>query len=106
MQVHNETCNIWTHLIALGVVLKSLVDSVTSHELPLHDFMADASWSRLGKTKMWPMQYLLLTSVLLFAVSTIYHTFFCMNEKVSCILLRVDYGGVCLIVSGGMIPVI
>jgi adiponectin receptor len=62
---------------------------LVEHDIPLHS-----------------IQFFWGTAIYLFAMSTIYHTFFCVNEKYSRYLLRLDYSGICLIASGGTIPII
>lgn len=54
----------------------------------------------------WPLYLSLITGLYLFGMSACYHLFFCTNKIASCILLRLDYGGVCMIAAGGIIPAI
>ena len=55
---------------------------------------------------IWPMKYCLICSIYLYGISTVYHTYFCVNKNLSCILLRLDYSGICLIATAGIIPII
>ncbi|CAD8048590.1 unnamed protein product [Paramecium sonneborni] len=102
---HNETCNIWSHLLPLFFFLGLLIYSQIKQIAPFISFMKEQE-NHYSDIQLWPLQYCLLCAIILFTISTIYHTFFCVNKTLSCVLLRLDYGGICLVASGGIIPVI
>lgn len=52
------------------------------------------------------IKFTLITSIYLFGASSMYHTMFCVNEKFSRFLLRLDYSGVCVISVGAIIPIL
>lgn len=43
-------------------------------------------------------------AIYLFFFSTFYHVLFCVSERVSKVLLRCDYSGICVIAAGACIP--
>lgn len=98
-QVHNETSNIWSHLLPfffVGLILifcifynPPLVDRNTIKSIPL-----------------WPIELNLGCFLLLFLISTIYHSFFCMNAQISRKLLKLDYAAICIVLPGCTIPVL
>ncbi|CAD8171674.1 unnamed protein product [Paramecium octaurelia] len=48
----------------------------------------------------WPLIAFLVTAIVCLGCSTIYHLFYCLSERVNRILLRLDYAGICFLVSG------
>ncbi|CAD8136735.1 unnamed protein product [Paramecium pentaurelia] len=102
---HNETCNIWSHLLPLFLFLGLFIYSQIQQIAPFISFMKESE-NHYSDIQLWPLQYCLLCAIILFTISTTYHTFFCVNKTLSCVLLRLDYGGICLVASGGVIPVI
>ncbi|CAD8082604.1 unnamed protein product [Paramecium sonneborni] len=48
----------------------------------------------------WPVIAFLLSAIICLGCSTIYHLFYCLSEKVNRMLLRLDYAGICFLVSG------
>lgn len=110
LHIHNETANIWSHGLAMLVSICLITSNVINDHIPLLHFMG-GEVSKIfnlidSRVPIWPLQYCLATSVYLFGSSTVYHTFFCTNKHLSCVLLRLDYSGICLIASGGILPII
>lgn len=86
-QIHNETCNIWSHFIPLLIYLMLLIHSEIYQIAPFISFMKESP-NHFSDIQLWPLQYCLLCAVILFTISSIYHTFFCVNSTLSCVLLR------------------
>lgn len=48
----------------------------------------------------WPLIAFLISAIICLGCSTTYHLFYCLSEKVNKILIRLDYAGICFLVSG------
>ena len=79
---HNETLNIWSHLLATGVFIWSLVD--------LQEYTC---YTKCINAK-WPLVLFLCSATALFATSTVYHTFLCVSQKLHDFWRQVDVIGI------------
>ena len=116
---HNETMNIWTHLI--GSVLFVFLLYLT-FAIPISP--------RFGQTKVvelcdlvreefnemvhgsdsvvprWPITIFVLCAIFCLSGSTIFHSFLCCSQRVRTILQTIDYCGISILISGSYFPVI
>jgi adiponectin receptor len=86
LQWHNETCNIWTHLLAaIGFVVTWGVTRlvVTPRVLPF-----------------WPLDVFFVSAVFCFSASTVYHCFNCVSPRTCSRLLCLDYCGIGCMIAG------
>lgn len=52
----------------------------------------------------WPLVVFLLCSFTCLTLSAIFHNFYVMNKRIFGILIRLDYGGICIMIMGGGYP--
>jgi adiponectin receptor len=91
---HNETMNIWSHLI--GFICVCIAGFNITHELALETPQSAAELFAVET-------YIVCAAVCLF-LSTIYHWFGCISEDCHRCLLKLDLSGVALLVSGSFLP--
>ncbi|CAD8116129.1 unnamed protein product [Paramecium primaurelia] len=48
----------------------------------------------------WPLIAFLVSAIICLGCSTTYHLFYCLSENVNKVLIRLDYAGICFLVSG------
>ena len=83
---HNETCNIWTHLVP-GLFAVYLLFKEAS----------------AGNTVI-ALYCLCMTAM--FATSTLYHTFSCMDRKTTKLFLKMDLTGILILMWGSNLPIV
>ena len=91
--IHNETFNIWTHL--LGSVLFTilfLLSLITGSDNDIYDNLS--------------VDIFLVSAITCFSFSTIMLTYFPINKTICRILANFDYFGICLLISGSYVPFI
>lgn len=88
-QLHNETVNIWTHLIG-GFYFAHLCFQLYHSILPPLD--------------KWVIGLFLLSATICHIMSTLYHTFNCHSENVSKICSRMDYCGIISLITFSFVP--
>uniref|UniRef100_I2CP54 Uncharacterized protein n=1 Tax=Nannochloropsis gaditana (strain CCMP526) TaxID=1093141 RepID=I2CP54_NANGC len=91
---HNESINIWSHLLGTMYVFSVLVSFLRLERL---------------HPNVDPIEYKAILTFLLSAVaclsfSTCYHTFGCMSERAFKFLLRMDLVGIALLIWGSYVP--
>lgn len=91
-QWHNETCNVWTHLIGMFLFMGTGIYrfEVSLHEAPLPYQLAFFSF------------YAAVSICMLFSAA--YHLFGCLGEAWHVSLYRLDMTGICLMVFGSYLP--
>ena len=88
---HNETMNIWTHIVASALAVYLLVT------LPPYA-------ASLGGGHYAPFALYLAAGVAAFVASSTYHTFSCCSQGVSRTLARLDYMGIALLMTAAFMP--
>ncbi|ELT99105.1 hypothetical protein CAPTEDRAFT_142052 [Capitella teleta] len=90
LQLHNESMNVWTHLVALVLMLKHL------HTFNQHlDFLTDPY--------SWPLLAGFVCGLLLYSFSSMAHCFHSKSELVHYLAFMVDYAGIGLYGLGSTI---
>jgi adiponectin receptor len=84
--LHNETCNIWTHLVPLFGVIGMLIAGYPSLD--------------------WVTQVYLITVAICFALSTLYHLFVNVDLKTAQLLGQLDKVGILTMLWGSNFPMI
>eukprot|EP00906_Rhabdomonas_costata_P035089 RCo049321 len=87
-QLHNETWNIWTHLLGCVAVVGVLVHTLCSSTGP-------AAYS-----ERLPALIFLLSLAFVLGCSAVFHWFLCVNEKVFVTLKTLDWAAIPLLISG------
>jgi len=88
-RLHNQSVNIWTHLLAFFMYFG----------LSIHTLL-----SAMPRTHKYVFLVLTTTSQYGFLSSTVYHTFLCHSEKFCTSALRFDYSGLSAIIVGTFYP--
>lgn len=120
---HNETMNVWTHLIgtflfffllyltyAIPVDHFTTAESVTSKVVGV-DAMVKGEIQSLksggdGAVPRWPITVFTLCAIRCLLGSTVFHNFLSTTRKTRAILQTLDYYGICILISGSYVPVI
>lgn len=131
---HNETLNVWTHLIGF-ILIVVLVVANSAHIHHLADFMtflrnlptsADANTSLNSKDAFqvpaqeslmdmksaegmvvaatWPMYVFLAGSMFCFLSSSVCHLFCCHSQPLTLLLTQMDYVGITVMISTSYFP--
>ncbi|KPI37330.1 Adiponectin receptor protein 1 [Cyphellophora attinorum] len=89
--IHNETVNIWTHLVpAAGFLIgQILLQGLINHYYP------DAAW-----LDRFVFACNVGAAVVTMTLSSLYHTLMCHSEPVSSLWLRIDYVGILTLILG------
>ncbi|KRX03856.1 hypothetical protein PPERSA_04651 [Pseudocohnilembus persalinus] len=90
--IHNETLNIWTHLIGCIIAIAMCVD------IALYDPYPGRELSK------WPIFMFVISGMCCFGFSSCYHLFFVKNPYIAKILLRLDYAGITFLICGSTFP--
>lgn len=91
---HNETMNIWSHLIGfISIIIAAIVICID-----LYENSEDTS------TDFFAVECYLFCAALCLLLSTVYHWFGCLSEDCHQILLKLDITGVAVLVTGSFIP--
>jgi len=96
LSLHNETGNIWTHLISLIIFLQFFSETISM-----------IYGSRNYEQEFIPLTIILVyyvTAQLCFLGSSVYHIFFCHSPEVMTQVLRFDYAGIFMIMFGSFLP--
>jgi len=97
-KLHNETMNIWSHLLGLvlfSVILVSTVLFVVpfGHEtITWHDRLVFVIF--------------IASAQICLACSTLFHTFFCHSPGALQFLGRLDYSGIAVLIAGSFVPAV
>jgi len=96
LQLHNETGNIWTHLLALTAACLLHTRALVSPQLLLHP---NISWGSVVTINAF-----CIGAEVCFLFSTTYHTFKCQSGKLYLALLQLDQLGIILLVVCSFLP--
>lgn len=89
-QFHNETVNIWTHLLG-GLYFAHLCLQLFNSTI-------------LTATDKWVIGLFLTSATVCHMMSTIYHTFNCHSEHISKVCSRMDYCGIIALITFSFVP--
>ena len=90
--IHNETANVWTHLLGFLVVL-----GCAAHVVGV--VLRDGSWADHGLFATF-----LLSALWCMGASSVYHLTYCHSQGVHRTTLFCDFFGISLLVTGSFIP--
>ncbi|XP_071724430.1 heptahelical transmembrane protein 1-like isoform X2 [Rutidosis leptorrhynchoides] len=112
---HNETLNVWTHLIGFATFLVLTIANLT-HLYEVADFLQISKWvfpsdnftnvshqlisSYMGPTPQliditrWPIYVYLSGAMFCFFASSLCHLFSCHSHHLNCLLSQLDYIGI------------
>jgi adiponectin receptor len=93
---HNESMNIWSHLI--GFICVCIAGINITLDLHLDEPTTTAEYYALET-------YIICAAICLF-FSTIYHWFGCISEECHQCLLKLDLSGIALLVAGSFLPAV
>ena len=93
--MHNETLNIWTHLLGC-FAMAFLASSVEGDAAPPDS---------LGLSH-WPMYIYLIGGASCFLISSICHIFGCCRPHVTRVMWRFDYVGISLLIMAANVPLL
>jgi adiponectin receptor len=93
--LHNETINIWTHLLGAVWFISNFLFHLSSENI--------SSISSLQIPK-WPILIFLSSAIICLLGSTIYHTFHPVSDSVAKFLNKIDYVGIAILISGSSVP--
>ena len=88
---HNETINIWSHLISTVGFIICLTFTESNAETDI---------------EIWPLQVLCLCAIFCYGFSAIYHTFQCHSENAQACLCRIDMQGIFMAIAGNNTPLV
>jgi predicted membrane channel-forming protein YqfA (hemolysin III family) len=94
-RLHNETGNIWTHLLGLALFVWVLIDESTS---------ATAVLSTLQNFDRIPLLFFYITSIVCFVSSCLYHTGNCHAPQTYSLLYKCDLFGISSMILGSYLP--
>lgn len=86
---HNETTNIWSHLIGLLIIVYISIYNCPKEQLTLQDHIGYQSH--------------LLGMIISYLCSTLFHTFSCHSHSIGSICVRLDYFGISCQIFGNLI---
>ena len=92
--LHNETVNIYTHLIPATLTI--LAEGLFFQYLDRH-------YPNAKKTDYIIFGFFILTAVICYLISSTYHTMMCHSEHISQLWLRVDFIGIVILTLGDFV---
>jgi adiponectin receptor len=93
--IHNETMNIWSHLVGFVCVVVAGVN-----------ISIDLAQANSSSMEFIAVEAFIVCAAICLLMSTIYHWFGCMSEYCHDCLLKMDLTGVALLVSGSYVPAV
>lgn len=117
---HNESLNIWTHLIALiawislfAIYAADYIQTITTQQA-VSTSLSSSSATYVNDMGLYGLNstdtdFILLTMYMfvggcVYFFSVIYHTFGCLNEPCHDCLLKFDLMGICILLFGSYFP--
>ncbi|CAF2136805.1 unnamed protein product [Brassica napus] len=96
---HNESLNVWTHLLGFILFVALTVANVMHHD---KFFPVDAKSP--GNVTRWPFFVFLGGSMFCLLSSSICHLFCCHSKELNLVLLRIDYTGISVMIITSFFP--
>ncbi|XP_010535854.1 PREDICTED: heptahelical transmembrane protein 1 [Tarenaya hassleriana] len=96
-RLHNETLNVWTHLVGFILFLGLTIGNISYHNkhLPLDE---------AKKATRWPFYVFLSGSMFCLMASSVCHLFCCHSKNLNVVLLRIDYTGIAVMIITSFFP--
>ena len=103
--LHNETVNVWTHLVGSLYFLCTLV---VEGPLPAsYNILPSMEADYQGKTlPTWPLSVFILSASMCMGLSAIFHLLLNYDYKTNQIVSSLDYAGISLLIAGSFFPVL
>ncbi|XP_028774298.1 heptahelical transmembrane protein 5-like isoform X2 [Neltuma alba] len=104
--IHNETLNVWTHLIGFFLFLALTI--YTAMKVPKHSVKEDLA-NIIAPLMMrpitrWPFFAFLGGAMFCLLASSVCHLLSCHSERMAYIMLRLDYAGIAALISTSFYP--
>ncbi|EFJ24378.1 hypothetical protein SELMODRAFT_79950 [Selaginella moellendorffii] len=97
--VHNETLNIWTHLVGFAIFLAlTIYAAVNDESIAAGVPVAPAEFAR------WPFFVFLLGAMTCLLTSSTSHLLSCHSRSVSSLMWRLDYAGIAVMIATSFYP--
>lgn len=93
ISVHNETMNIWSHLIAFFCVVGAAIAVLMEYETTPVDTLGAVC-----------MGVYLFSAAVCMLLSSLYHWFCCVSDDAYFSLLKMDLSGVAILIAGSFYP--
>ncbi|ETV98681.1 hypothetical protein H310_08784 [Aphanomyces invadans] len=106
-QWHNETWNVWIHIVGSVVFLALFVTSVGGDPgttTPHLNATSAANLVGVVDVPQWPMILFLSSIVSCFALSTTYYLLYVQNDSVASVYLQMDFAGIIAFIVGCYVP--
>ena len=103
-QIHNETMNIWSHLI--GAIIFMVLTGVILRTTSLNQFLRDDKKVSSSKkhtnaeVPIWPLTIQLLTIAFCLSSSTSFHIGIPFSKEIRFMLQKVDHNGIAVFIFG------
>jgi adiponectin receptor len=97
--LHNETVNIWTHLVGAVVFFILMI-----YILITQDTLYDVIISDDSRVPKWPIVVFTLGGVIQMTGSWTFHLFYCMSEDAHVRCQRYDYAGIAVMCATSITP--
>eukprot|EP01100_Stratorugosa_tubuloviscum_P001509 TRINITY_DN1334_c0_g1_i1.p1 TRINITY_DN1334_c0_g1~~TRINITY_DN1334_c0_g1_i1.p1 ORF type:complete len:386 (-),score=135.80 TRINITY_DN1334_c0_g1_i1:15-1172(-) len=94
IKLHNETWNVWTHLIGFFFFFGIMLYSLTT-------WLANGDWVDKIMFSIWA-----ITAQVMLACSTIFHTCNCMSKSAFSCTAKLDYSGISALIVGSYYPLL
>ena len=93
VSVHNETMNIWSHLIAFFCVVGAAIAVLHEYDSTPVDYLGAVC-----------MGVYLFSAAVCMLLSSVYHWFCCVSTDAYFSLLKMDLSGVAILIAGSFYP--
>ncbi|KNC53531.1 uncharacterized protein AMSG_01244 [Thecamonas trahens ATCC 50062] len=93
LYVHNETCNVYTHLVGLVIFAALLVYGIASGWITDGSFLQGLS-----------LVVFFTGTLAMLLFSTLFHLVFCHSPSAHSLFSRLDYTGIALMIAGSFFP--
>ncbi|PVZ99498.1 hypothetical protein BB558_004506 [Smittium angustum] len=98
LKTHNETGNIWTHMIGAALVITL---TLVTH---FYTFPYLSQFGYLDLRSYLVLYIYLLTALTCLVTSSLFHTFICHSEDCNKLFIKCDFMGILLLIVGSFIP--
>ncbi|KAF0682774.1 Aste57867_25073 [Aphanomyces stellatus] len=111
-ELHNETWNVWTHMLGALLFLLLLVVATVSDYAPIEMTLLTStnqtSQLALATTAtavpQWPIYVFLGGVMACFVLSALYHLFYVQDVATASVYLQLDYAGIITLIVGCYVP--
>eukprot|EP00002_Diphylleia_rotans_P002282 TRINITY_DN11451_c0_g1_i1.p1 TRINITY_DN11451_c0_g1~~TRINITY_DN11451_c0_g1_i1.p1 ORF type:complete len:337 (+),score=59.27 TRINITY_DN11451_c0_g1_i1:53-1063(+) len=104
--IHNESGNIWTHVIGFFLFLYIFINDIVFWQdtlVPVRE-ITDESWKKYGDWIVFSVYLLSVKACLMF--SSLYHIVLCHSHDAFRVYSKLDYAGIAFLISGSFYPLV